>query len=167
MRRNDWLIAAALVLAALAALLYQPQAGDTGDVGGMGPAGGIVELPAAEAPPVATVELEARERDPAATELSTRFERERVDAGWAESARAELDASLARVYADYGARLAAADCRTSVCRVRLEVTDESRRPAAVADALAALQRDGHATLLERASGTRATLVIGVRTPRTR
>lgn len=166
MRRNDWLVAAAVVIALLAALSYEPRRDDASDAGGVPGGAGIVELPAVEAPAIATVELESAARGAAATELASRFERERVDDAWAVAARAELDASLARVYADYGARLADAECRSATCRVRLEVADAARRPAAVADALAALQRDGHATLLERADGRHATIVIGVRTPRT-
>lgn len=165
MRRNDWLIAAAVVAVLLAALLYDPSDRRPDAGGERGGGAGVVELPAVEAPAVATVELEAREREAAASELGTRFDRERVDAAWAEAARAELDASLARVVDDYDARLAEVDCRSSACRVRFEVADEARRPAAVAAALAALQRDGHATLLERAAGRQATLVIGVRTRR--
>lgn len=166
MTRKDWAIAAAVVLGLLALLAVEPGSDPAPTDPGAPPDAGIVELPAVDSPTIATVELEPAERPAAATELATRFDREDFDPEWAAVARRALDESLVRVYDDYGAALSEVVCRTTTCRVRLEVDDASRRPAAVAAALAALQRDGHETLLERADDTHATLVIGVRTPRT-
>lgn len=162
MDKKYWLIATAIVIGALALLTYPPTV-ERERVPGDTAAPGIVDLPAVDAPPIATVELEARDAADSATELTTQFERERRDAAWADWAAAEIERSLAAIG---GATIARSECRSTVCRIELQATTPAARPALVAAATAALQRDGHETLLERADGMTATFVIGVRTPQT-
>ena len=164
MDKKYWLIAVAIVLGALAMLAYQPAA-DRDRAPGDLAAPGIVDLPAVDAPAVATGELQARESGESATALTTRFERERRVAAWAEQASAEIQRALRPVLGDT-ASIGALDCRASVCRAELRAANAGARPDLVAAATAALQRAGHETLLERAEGTVATLVIGVRIPQT-
>lgn len=164
MDKRYWLVAAAIVLGALALLAYQPTSERT-QAPGSTAAPGIVDLPAVDEPAVATVELQARDAVESATALTTRFERERRDAAWADAAATEIKRSLAGVLGD-GATIAQLDCRSSVCRIELQAASTVSRPDLVAAATAALQRDGHETLLEGADKTTATLVIGVRTPQT-
>ena len=164
MDKRYWLIAVVIVLGALALLAYQPDPKPTQAPGDTTTAG-IVDLPAVDAPPIATVELEARDAAESATALTTRFERERRDSAWAERAAAEIERRLAAVLGD-AASIAHSECRASVCRVELRAATAAARPQLVADATAALQAAGYDTLLERAERTTATLVIGVRTPQT-
>ncbi|MEX0900187.1 MAG: hypothetical protein WD081_05800 [Gammaproteobacteria bacterium] len=163
MDKRNWLIAAVIVFGALAFLAYQPAAERERAPGGLD-APGIVDLPAVDAPAVATVELQPRDLEESATALVTRFERERRDAAWAERAGAEIEQSLAAIIGGSDARITKLDCRTSVCRIQLQAPKAAARPELVAAATAALQRAGHETLLEHADGTSASLVIGVRTP---
>lgn len=165
MDKRYWLIAVAIVVGLLALLAYQPKAERERTPGGAA-APRIVDLPAVEAPAVATVELQARDATESATALTARFERERRNAAWAERASAEIERSLAAVLDATGASITRLECRTSVCRTELAAATETSRPELVAAVTAALQRDGHETVLERADGTAATLVIGVRRLRT-
>ena len=164
MDKKYWLVAVAIVFGALALLVYQPTSKRERAPGDLA-APGIVDLPAVDAPAVATVELQARAATESATALTTRFERERRDAAWAELAAAEIEQSLAGVLGD-AASIAQLECRASVCRIELRAATAASRPELVATATTALQRAGHETLLERADGTSATLVIGVRIPQT-
>ncbi len=164
MDKKYWLIAIAIVVGALAMLAYQPAAKHE-RVPGEPATPGIVDLPAVDAPAVATVELQGRNAGESATALTTRFEREHHDAAWAERATAEIERSLQAVVNE-DATIAQLMCRSTVCRIELSAPTAAARPDLVAAATAALQRDGHETLLERADDTTATLVIGVRTPQT-
>ncbi len=164
MDKKYWLIATAIVLGLMVVLVYQP-ASERERAPGSRAAPDIVDLPAVDAPAIATVELQAREATESATALTTRFERERHDPAWAERATAEINRSLATVIDGSEVTIAQLACRTTVCRLELQAPTAAARPELVAAATAALQRDGHETLLERADGTSATLVIGVQTRR--
>lgn len=164
MDKKYWLLAIAIVLGALALLAYQPAAErERGPGSAVAP--GIVDLPAVDAPGIATVELQARDVAESATLMTTRFEQERRDAVWADRAAADIEQRLAAVMSD-GASIEQLECRSTVCRIELRAATAAARPEWVAAATAALQHAGHETLLERADGTNATLVIGVRTPQT-
>lgn len=165
MDKKYWMTAVAIVVGILALLAYQPEVARERTPNGV-VAPGIVDLPAVEAPAVATVELQARDATESATALTTRFERERRNAAWAEQAAAEIGRSLAAVLDATEASITRLECRASVCRIDLGAATAASRPELVAAVTAALQRDGHETVLERADGTAATLVIGVRTPQT-
>lgn len=163
--KRYWLGAAAIVATLLALLAVRP---DAARAPGGAPAAAdarIVELPAADAPDVATVELAPRERAESATALAARFGSERPDA----AAGARIAAAVTRALAplvDAGRATVALECRQTACRAILAARGAAERPTVVAAAVAALHSAGYETLLAHADGPSATLFIGVRTPRT-
>ena len=162
--KRYWLGAAAIVAALLALLAVRPDGARTP---GTPPAAAarIVELPAADAPDVATVELAPRERRESATELTARFESERVDPVAGPRTAAAVEHVLAPLV-ESGRATVELECRQTVCRATVSARAAAERPTVVAAATSALHAAGHETLLARADGPAATLFIGVRTPRT-
>lgn len=163
--KRYWL-AATVVVVVLLWLLSLDRDGARAPTGG-GPAvpARIVELPKADAPAVATVELAPRARAESATALATRFTAEQADPDVAADAAAGIRRALAPVLDADRVRLTL-ECRQTVCRARLEAAVAAERPGVIASATTALHDAGHQTLLAHADGRSATLFIGVRTPRT-
>ena len=71
--------------------------------------------PAAPTPPEAKPELTVADQR---MYLQTRFAAQKVDAGWASTARQELSDDMAR-FSDKDVRLQGVECRSSLCRAEL------------------------------------------------
>lgn len=163
--KRYWLGAAVIVAALLGLLAVQPDAARAPTGTAPAAAARIVELPAADAPDVATVELSPRERTESATALAARFAAERADPTANPHAAAEVTRALAPLI-DAGRATLELECRQTVCRATLAARSAAERPTVVAAATTALHAAGYETLLARADGPAASLFIGVRTPQT-
>lgn len=173
MNRDAWIgLAALCVLAAFVTVLVM-LAGTDDEVPASSPAARSDALPTLEvAPldeaPIATVEIEtAPQADGqpggavSTSEMIARYERESVDAGWAEAAEDRLRAYLGGVL-EGGSEVLELECRETLCRTRIEFTDPSRRTRGMASLMEALQAPGgpvRQVAIERLGTIRATLLL--------